>query len=160
MVFRHKPERQRYLESIKTGCCGFLTHCSKSDKSNNSEETLKKRRVHTSGSGSQRLSCSCLLACVVTPWSTGAHCCTSWFICCFVRGRLQAVLLWLRYVNTAPIGVWFLTSCCLRAKEAQAQKGKKKGKRTYKAVFDRRPVFVLHFFPKFRKLPCSFVMCP
>ena len=96
----------------------------KNDK-RDSEETLKKSTEHTN-SGYQRLSCSCLLV----VWShPGRHERTAVYpgiFCCFVHGRLQDVLLWVRHVDTAAIRAWFVPSCRLRAKGAQTQKPNKR----------------------------------
>ena len=49
---------------------------------------------------------------------------------CSVQGRLQAVLLCLRYVDTVAIGAWFVPSWC--AQKNQVQKRKKKEKKRKK----------------------------
>ena len=44
-------------------------------------------------------------------------------LCCSVQGRLKAVLLCLRYVDTAAVafGGWFVPSWCAQKKQAQKQ---------------------------------------
>ena len=62
------------------------------------------------------LALSCLLACVVALWSTQTYCCYEYVLCCSVQGRLNAVLLCLRYVDTVAFGAWFVPSWCAQKK--------------------------------------------
>ena len=42
--------------------------------------------------------------------------------CCSVQGRLKAVLLCLRYVDTVPFGAWFVPTWCARKKKSKFEK--------------------------------------
>ena len=53
---------------------------------------------------------ACLLACVVVLWHLTDTNVLLYVRRCFEQGRLQVVLLCLRYVDTVAIGTWFLPS--------------------------------------------------
>ena len=65
--------------------------------------------VHVHG-GSRQNTCACLLACVVALWSARTYCCIICTLLLCRAGRLQAVRLCLRYVDTVVIGAWFVPS--------------------------------------------------
>ena len=75
------------------------------------------------------LALSCLLACVVALWSTQTYCCYEYVLCCSVQGRLNAVLLCLRYVDTVVVGAWFVSSWRVQKKDTLKNKTKQKGKK-------------------------------
>ena len=67
-----------------------------------------------------------------------------YILCCSVQGRLQAILLGLRYVDTAAvaIGAWFVPSWCAQKKKGSKtklnkKKGEKKKRKIKKQSWDR-----------------------
>ena len=65
--------------------------------------------------------------------STRAYCCTRYVLCCSAHGRVQAVLLCLRYLDTVAIGAWFVPSprgVRRRFKtKTKTKRGKKRGEK-------------------------------
>ena len=66
----------------------------------------------------QHLACSFMPACLrcrtlvdtsVLPYE----------LCCSVQGRLKAVLLFLRYVDTVALGAWFVSAWCAQKKKSR-----------------------------------------
>ena len=55
-------------------------------------------------------------------------------LCCAVQGRLKAVLLCLRYVDTVAFGAWFVPAWCAQ-KRSRLKKKAKKAKNFRKVLF-------------------------
>ena len=77
----------------------------------------------------QHVTCSSMLVCLRCPTLVDTNV-LLYVLCCYVQGRLKAIQLCLRYVDTVAIGAWFVPSsrCARRKKQVKKQRIKREKK--------------------------------